>query len=68
MPDPFVLLPLVLSVFILNGLEDLVSLHAILVAILVASPSAYHVFNVHYTEILSNSHALPFAPIVPLFI
>ena len=49
MPDPFALLPLPLKIFILNDLQDLVSLHAILVA----SPSAYRIFNVHYTEILS---------------
>ncbi|KAI4261668.1 MAG: hypothetical protein L6R42_003137 [Xanthoria sp. 1 TBL-2021] len=49
MPDPLALLPLPLPIFILNDLEDLASLQALLVA----SPSTYHIFNVHYTEILS---------------
>ena len=46
MPDPFALLPLSLKIFILNGLEDLVSLQAILVG----SHSAYRIYNVHYTK------------------
>lgn len=44
MPDPFAFLPLPLLIFVLNDLEDLVSLHAILVA----NPPASRVFNVHY--------------------
>ncbi|KAI4233156.1 MAG: hypothetical protein L6R40_007157 [Gallowayella cf. fulva] len=49
MPDPFAILPLPLPIDILNGFEDLVSLHALLVA----SPSAYDIFASHYAEILS---------------
>ncbi|KAI4269174.1 MAG: hypothetical protein L6R38_007561 [Xanthoria sp. 2 TBL-2021] len=49
MPDPCAVLPLPLPIFIFNDLEDLVSLHVLLVA----SPSAYRIFNVYYTEILS---------------
>ncbi|KAL8858728.1 MAG: hypothetical protein Q9178_004816 [Gyalolechia marmorata] len=50
MPDPFALLPLPLPIFILNDLEDLVSLHSILLA----SPSAYRIFNEHYIEIIES--------------
>ncbi|KAL8913350.1 MAG: hypothetical protein Q9171_001827 [Xanthocarpia ochracea] len=50
MPDPFALLPLPLPIFILNDLEDLVSLHSILLA----SPAAYRIFNEHYIEIIES--------------
>ncbi|KAL8922330.1 MAG: hypothetical protein Q9172_003622 [Xanthocarpia lactea] len=50
MPDPFALLPLPLPIFILNDLEDLVSLHSILLA----SPAAYRIFNEHFIEIIES--------------
>ncbi|KAL8994256.1 MAG: hypothetical protein Q9169_005725 [Polycauliona sp. 2 TL-2023] len=50
MPDPFAVLPLPLPIFILNDLQDLASLHAILVS----SPITYRIFKVHYIEILAS--------------
>ena len=47
MPDPFSILPLPLPIFILNGLEDLGTLHYLLQA----SPAANIVFAQHYCEI-----------------
>ena len=50
MPDPFALLPLPLPIFILKDLEDLVSLHSIILA----SPAAYRIFNEHFIEIIES--------------
>ena len=47
MPDPFGILPLPIPIFILNGLEDLGTLHHLLQA----SPAANSIFAQHYCEV-----------------
>lgn len=63
MPDPFALFHLPLKIFILNGLEDPVSLHASLVV----SPSAYRILQRPlHGDPLMHSHTLPLAPTTPV--